>query len=120
MANQTEREKDQAYEDTFEQPSKVKNQIPPQEIAEGENKYATSDRILKTDDPGKGPEGIVPDLQSRVVVGVFDGREQAEAVLRDLQRAGVSFDDISLVMQQPGSPPEVGAGQTKADQGTVA
>jgi hypothetical protein len=120
MANQTEREKDQAYEDTFERPSPVKNQIPPQDIAEGENKYETSDRILKTDDPGKGPEGIIPDLKSRIVVAVFGRRDQAEAAMRDLQRAGVPLDDISLVMQQPGSSPEVGAGATKADEGTVA
>src|SRR5690349_13700426 len=43
MAHQTKRDKDQVYEDTFEQPSPATNQIPPQDVAEGENKYASSD-----------------------------------------------------------------------------
>jgi hypothetical protein len=90
-----------------------------EQYAEGQNKYEESDRILKTDDPGKGPEGIVPDLEARIVVGVFDQHNQAEAAMKDLRRAGVRFDDISLVMQEPGSAPEVGAGETKAEQGTV-
>jgi hypothetical protein len=50
-------------------------------------------------------------------VGVFERGEQAQAALDDLEQAGFPRDDISLVLQQPGSPAEVGAGQTKADQG---
>src|SRR6266516_495687 len=76
-------------------------------------------RIPKRDDPGKGPEGIVPDLGARTVVGVFDRFEQADAAAKDLRAAGYRETDISLVMQQPGSAPEIGAGATKADQGTA-
>jgi hypothetical protein len=76
-------------------------------------------RIPKADAPGKGPEGIAPDMQARTVVGVFDRFEQADAALHELQGAGFSDRDISLVMQQSGSAPEMGAGETKADQGTV-
>jgi hypothetical protein len=32
-------------------------------FTEGQNKYEKSDRVLKTDDPGAGPQGIVPNLQ---------------------------------------------------------
>jgi hypothetical protein len=88
--------------------------------AEGQNKYAASDRILKTDDPGSGPQGIVPDLSARIVIGVFEHVDAAQAAMKDLESVGYAHEDISLVMQQPGSPPEIGAGETKADQGMVA
>jgi hypothetical protein len=77
-------------------------------------------RIPKRDDPGKGPEGIAPDLQARSVVGIFDRVEDAEATLNDLRAAGFADADISLVMQQRGTAPERGAGETKASEGTVA
>lgn len=77
-------------------------------------------RLIKTDDPGVGPEGIVPNLQSRIVVGVFDRREQAEAAREALQAAGYTDEDVSVVMQPAESAPEVPAGETKADQGSVA
>jgi NACalpha-BTF3-like transcription factor len=118
MAHHTERE--QEYEDTFETPQPVANQVEPTDRAEPRSKYQESNRILKIDDPGKGPEGIAPNLQSRIVVGVFERRDEAKAAMHDLQQAGVPHDDISLVMQQAGTPPEVGAGATKANQGTVA
>jgi hypothetical protein len=86
----------------------------------GQNKYAESERILKTDDPGSGPSGVLPNLSSRIVIGVFGSVEAAQAALRELEAAGYPHEDISLVMQQPGSTPEVGAGATKADQGMVA
>jgi hypothetical protein len=76
-------------------------------------------RIPKRDDPGKGPEGIAPDLQARSVVGIFDSVEDAEATLNDLRAAGFAEPDISLVMQQRGTAPERGAGETKASEGTV-
>src|SRR2546423_4050352 len=81
---------------------------------------AQEQRIPKRDDPGKGPEGIVPDLQARTVVGTFDQPDQAEAAATDLRTAGYRDEDISLVMQPRGSAPEIGAGETKADQGTIA
>jgi len=77
-------------------------------------------RINKPDAPGKGPEGIVPDMDARTVVGIFERFDQADAALRALRDAGVSDRDISLVMQDTGSAPERGAGETKANQGTVA
>jgi len=91
-----------------------------EDYAEGQNKYAASERILKTDDPGSGPQGLAPDLSARIVIGVFDHVDAARAAMSDLEAAGYAHDDISLVMQQPGSPPEIGAGETKADQGMVA
>jgi hypothetical protein len=77
-------------------------------------------RIPKRDDPGKGPDGIAPDLQARSVVGIFDRVEDAEATLNDLRAAGFTDSDISMVMQQRGAAPERGASETKADEGTVA
>src|SRR5262245_2545860 len=76
-------------------------------------------RIPKRDNPGKGPQGIAPDLQARTVVGIFDRAEDAESALRDLRAAGFADADISLVMQPRGTAPERGAGETKAEQGTV-
>src|SRR5690348_2360080 len=75
-------------------------------------------RIPKRDAPGKGPQGVAPDMQARTVVGVFERFEQADSALRDLRAAGFREADISLVMRQSGAP-ELGAGATKADQGTV-
>jgi len=91
-----------------------------EDYAEGQNKYAASERILKTDDPGTGPQGVVPDLSARIVIGVFEHVDAAQAALKDLEAASYAHDDISLVMRQPGGPPEIGAGETKADQGMVA
>jgi hypothetical protein len=88
-----------------------------QGFAEPDNRYEQSDRVLKTDDPGTGPEGIVPNLEARIVMGVFDRREDAEATVRELERLGYPSEDISLVMQQPGSPAEIGTGATEANKG---
>lgn len=76
-------------------------------------------RIAKTDDPGKGPEGIVPDLQSRIVIGVFDRYQRAADAAKALQNGGYSSEDVSVVMQPEGTAPELGSGETKADQGTI-
>ncbi|HNP69872.1 MAG TPA: hypothetical protein PLO33_14455 [Kouleothrix sp.] len=88
--------------------------------AEGENRYETSDRVLKTDDPGSGPQGMLPNLRSRIVIGVFEQLEQAQAAVHELEAAGYPTKDVSLVMQQPGSAPEVATGDTKADTGIAA
>jgi hypothetical protein len=77
-------------------------------------------RIPKRDDPGKGPQGIAPDMQARTVTGIFDRPEPIEALLADLRAAGYRDEDISVVMQQQGAVPELGAGDTKASEGTVA
>jgi len=79
----------------------------------------TEQRIPKRDDSGQGPQGIAPNLDARTVVGVFDDRDHAQAAAHDLQTAGFRSEDISLVMQQQGTVPERGAGETKADEGTV-
>ena len=97
--------------------AKDNERVEGEDYAEGQNRYQESDRVLKTDDPGSGTSGIVPNLQSRVVVAVFEQRESAEAAVRDLESAGYPSDDISLVMQRPGSAADIGAGDTKADQG---
>jgi hypothetical protein len=88
-----------------------------QGFAEGQNRYQESDRVLKTDDPGSGPEGIGANLKARMVIGVFDRREEAEATVRDLERLGYPSEDVSLVMQQPGSPAEIGTSATEANKG---
>ena len=88
-----------------------------EQFAEGQNRYQESDRVLKTDDPGSGPDGVVPNLKSRIVVGVFEQQSEAEAAVRALEAPGHPSEDVSLVMQRPGSPPEIGTGQTKADSG---
>lgn len=90
------------------------------DYAEGQNKYTESERILKTDDPGTGPDGIVPNMSARIVIGLFEQAAPAQQALQDLESSGYAHDDISLVMQQPGAAPELGAGETKADQGMVA
>lgn len=76
-------------------------------------------RIEKVDDPGKGPEGVVPNLQARNVIGIFDGFAPADAARGKLREAGFSDEDISVVMQPSGTAPELPAGDTKADQGAV-
>ncbi len=86
-------------------------------IAEGENRYETSDRILKTDDPGLGPEGIAPNLGAQVVIGVFDDTATAQSAVNALEASGYPREDISLVMQERGSAPEIGAEATHADTG---
>jgi hypothetical protein len=77
-------------------------------------------RIPKRDGPGKGPQGIAPDMQARTVTGIFDRPDHVEALLGDLRTAGYRDDDISVVMQQAGAAPELGAGDTKASEGTLA
>jgi hypothetical protein len=77
-------------------------------------------RIPKRDAPGKGPEGVLPDMQARTVVGVFDSFAPARAAVDALKASGASDADISVVMRQEGSAPELGAGETRADTGTVA
>jgi hypothetical protein len=89
-------------------------------LAEGQNKYAESERILKTDDPGTGPQGVLPNMSARITIGVFEQADAAQAAMHDLLAAGYPHEQVSLVMQQPGATPEVGTGATKADQGMVA
>jgi DNA polymerase len=87
------------------------------QYAEGQNRYEASDRVLKTDDPGTGEQGVLPNLKARVLIGVFDALAHAQSAIRDLEGAGYPKDDISLVMQRPGSPPEVDTSATEADKG---
>lgn len=89
-------------------------------LAEGENRYETSDRILKTDDPGVGPSGIAPNLSAQMVIGVFDDTATAQAAVGALEAGGYPHKDISLVMQEPGSAPEVSAEETQSDKGIAA
>jgi hypothetical protein len=77
-------------------------------------------RLDKSGTPGKGPEGIIPDLQSRVVVGVFDRHENAESARDLLYHNDYSGTDISIVMQPIGSAPETPTSHTKAEEGTAA
>jgi hypothetical protein len=43
---------------------------------------------VQYDDRGQGPSGVVPNLEARSVVGVFDRFEDADAATQELQRAG--------------------------------
>ena len=54
-------------------------------------------RIPKRDDPGKGPQGIAPDLEARTVIGIFDRVEDAEGALNDLRAAGFADADIARI-----------------------
>jgi hypothetical protein len=76
-------------------------------------------RIPKRDAPGKGPEGVLPDLEARTVVGIFDRSAQAQTAMEALHGAGIQQSGIALVMQEQGNAPERGAEDTKADTGTV-
>ena len=77
-------------------------------------------RIAKTDDPGVGPEGVLPDLSAHIVVGIFDQFEQADAARKALRQAGYRDENISLVMQERETAPEVSANETKANEGAIA
>jgi hypothetical protein len=72
------------------------------------------------DDQGKGEAGIVPDLEARTVVAVFDDVAAAEAAAGALHRRGLSDADISLVRQGEETPPPQSADETKSGAGTVA
>ena len=75
------------------------------------------------DDKGKGDGGIVPDLNARTVVAVFDGQDGADAALAaaaQLRERGVADADISIVRQGEGSAPAESSENTKAGAGTVA
>jgi hypothetical protein len=76
-------------------------------------------RLEKAGTPGRGPAGVIPNLQARVVVGIFEQIERAEATGKELHRLGYSDKDISIVMQPAGSAPETPTSQTKAEQGTA-
>lgn len=81
--------------------------------------HEEGERIAKTDDPGLGPEGILPNLEARVVVGVFDCYNQAQQAAATIRDAGIASEDISVVFRQPDTPPEVGAGDTQATGGAL-
>jgi hypothetical protein len=76
-------------------------------------------RIPKRDDPGHGPAGVAPNLEARAVVGIFERFEQAQAAANGLQAVGFRSADLSLVARPSGAVPEVGADETKSDQGLV-
>jgi uncharacterized membrane protein len=56
---------------------------------------------------------------NRIVVGIFDRQAQAEEMISQLEQDGFTREDISIIMQQPGTRTEAGAGKTKAHEGTV-
>jgi hypothetical protein len=77
---------------------------------------------VATEDPtaGRGPGGVVPNLEARTAVGVFDRSEQAAAAARALPAQGFPAGDVSLVHRSPEQAPQVGAEETKAGTGAVA
>jgi hypothetical protein len=69
---------------------------------------------------GKGEAGVVPNLEARTAVGVFDRAEDADRGARALQAQGFAADDISVVCKGSDSAPPVGAEETKSGAGTAA
>ncbi len=82
--------------------------------------YGKERRISKSDSPGRGVDGAVPNLGARVVVGVFDQQQQASTAGQELIATGIPADDISIIAQPPGTAPETTADETHADRGMVA
>jgi hypothetical protein len=64
--------------------------------------------------------GAVPDLHARTVVGVFDTFAAAEAAASALRSAGYPLDQLSVAHAPPGTPPSLGAEDTRAAEGAVA
>jgi hypothetical protein len=77
-------------------------------------------RLDKADNPGGGEYGQVPNLEARVVVGVFDEHAGATTAVQALRAAGHSEESVSLVSPQPGQAPETSADETAANFGGVA
>ena len=77
-------------------------------------------RLDKSDNPGDGEYGEVPNLAARVIVGVFDAAHAAQNAVSALHAAGYSDDDVSLVAPHPGAAPETSADETAAGAGSVA
>ena len=75
------------------------------------------ERVQKRSDIDATTEGAAPNLRSRVVVAVFERRDQAQAVVGALEQQGISRENISLVTRDEGAAPEVGAEATKSNQG---
>jgi hypothetical protein len=75
---------------------------------------------VKYDDRGRGVAGIVPDLQVRSVVAVFDHTSDVDDAVRALQQEGYQAEDISVVRRGEGTPPQLSADNSHADKGTIA
>jgi hypothetical protein len=66
---------------------------------------------------GAGPSGIVPDLQARNAVGVFDDYQEADAAVAELVAAGYPREGLSIVRREAGTPPRRSASETHAGAG---
>jgi uncharacterized membrane protein len=88
--------------------------------ADGASPYNRSDADPSSSKPSAELHDVTPTTVNQIVVGIFDRQEQAEEAINQLEREGFSRDDISLIMQPPGTRTEAGAGKTKAHEGTVA
>ena len=75
---------------------------------------------VQYDDRGEGPSGVVPNLEARSVVAVFDRFEDADAATHELQQAGYAADHISVVRGPAGTPPAISASDTQASKGIAA
>jgi len=96
------------------------NQSKQERAAESAGRYSRSDSRPSSANPNGKLHDIAPTTGNPFVVGIFDQQSQAEEAISQLEREGFSRDDVSLVMQQPGTRAEAGAGQTKAHEGTIA
>ncbi len=77
-------------------------------------------RDMASKDQSIGPEGALPDLRVRSVVGVFYDANAAQAAYHGLIEAGFPSDDVSLLHRPQGIRPEVGVEQTHTGRATVA
>lgn len=75
---------------------------------------------LPPGDSGAGAAGAVPDFRARTVVGVFDTLNTADAAADALRAAGYPLDQLSVAHAPAGTPPSVGAEDTRAAEGTAA
>src|SRR5919204_3832964 len=76
-------------------------------------------RQMMSSDQTADQAGVVMRLAARTVVGVFDRLSQADAAVQQLQIMGYATEDLSVVLQPRGGPPELGAENTHADQETL-
>lgn len=80
---------------------------------------AKQQRLEKSDNPGTGVYGENPNLEGRVVVGVFDDARSAEAAAQALRASSLSGASVAVTRAQPGEAPEMSADATKANSGGV-
>jgi hypothetical protein len=102
---------------TVEQPPRSKDFLGDSDTQPSERPATGAHVIAKTDDPEtSAPPGLAAN-EGRIVTGVYDSEQSAEAARRALIHGG--FDDSAIVIadQPAGTAPEYDASQTAAGAG---